>query len=158
MEIFDHFMPGENQLQVLREDVHVTAADLLKVPEGTITELGMRNNVSVSIQYLESWLGGLGCVPIFNLMEDAATAEISRSQLWQWIHYPKGVLVDGRKVTTALFRKIVQEELAALRERVGEAKYQNGHYVRAASLIDDIVTKEEFTDFLTLPAMQYLFN
>ncbi|MBX6395676.1 MAG: malate synthase A, partial [Alicyclobacillaceae bacterium] len=99
MEVFNTLMPGPNQLHVKREDVQVTAADLLALPEGPITEAGLRNNVSVGVQYIEAWLRGSGAVPIFNLMEDAATAEIARAQVWQWIHHPKGVLDDGRKVT-----------------------------------------------------------
>ena len=104
MEVFDEHMPGANQLDRLREDVHVTAADLLAVPDGPITEAGLRTNISVGVRYLESWLRGNGCVPIFNLMEDAATAEISRAQIWQWIRHPAGVLDDGRKITAELFR------------------------------------------------------
>src|SRR5262249_22037732 len=115
MEIFDRHMPTPNQLHRKLEDVHVTAADLLAIQAGSITEAGLRNNVNVSIQYMAAWLGGNGCVPIHNLMEDAATAEIARSQVWQWIRHPKGVLDDGRKVTVELFRKITQEELARLR-------------------------------------------
>src|ERR1700693_1579696 len=111
MEEFDAVMKGPNQIYRKREDVHVTAADLLKVPEGTITEAGLRNNISVSVQYLESWLRGSGCVPINNLMEDAATTEISRSQIWEWIHHPKGILEDGRKVTVALFQELAKDEL-----------------------------------------------
>jgi malate synthase len=102
MEVFDRLMPTPNQLHRKLEDVQITAADLLAIPEGTITEAGLRNNVDVSIQYMASWLGGNGCVPIHNLMEDAATAEISRAQIWQWIHHPTGVLDDGRKVTVEL--------------------------------------------------------
>src|SRR5579864_4836356 len=98
LEEFDAVMKGPNQIDRKREDVHSTAADLLAVPDGQITEAGLRNNISVSLQYLESWLQGIGCVPIFNLMEDAATVEIARSQIWQWLHHPKGVLSDGRKV------------------------------------------------------------
>src|SRR5258706_3719102 len=99
MEEFDAVMKGPNQIFRKREDVHITAADLVAVPEGTITEAGLRNNISVSLQYLESWLRGSGCLPINNLMEDAATVEISRSQIWQWVHHPTGILVDGRIVT-----------------------------------------------------------
>ncbi len=156
IEVFNYFMPNDNQLHVLRDDVHVTASDLLQLPEGSITEAGMRNNISVAVQYLASWLGGQGCVPIFNLMEDAATAEISRSQLWQWVHYPKGKLEDGTPITVALFQKIAEEELAAIRNMVGEEQYHEGHYQTAATIIDNIVTQECFTEFLTLPAMHYL--
>ena len=108
-EIFDSKMPGPNQLANLREDVRVSGRDLLEVPQGEITEAGLRNNISVGLQYLESWLRGSGCVPIFNLMEDAATAEISRAQIWQWIRHPKGVLSDGRRVSPALFSQFLEE-------------------------------------------------
>jgi malate synthase len=152
MEIFDRLMPTPNQLHRKLDEVRVSAADLLKVPEGTITEAGLRNNVDVSIQYLAAWLGGNGCVPIHNLMEDAATAEIARSQVWQWIHHPGGVLDDGRKVTVELFRQVMREELAKLRARLGEAAYSSGNFERAAGLIDGITTAATFETFLTLPA------
>jgi malate synthase len=152
MEIFDRLMPTPNQLHRKLEDVRITAADLLKVPDGTITEAGLRSNVDVSIQYMASWLGGNGCVPIHNLMEDAATAEISRSQVWQWIHHPSGVLDDGRKVTVELFRQITGEELAKLRSRLGEAAFAAGNFERAAKLLDGITTAATFETFLTLPA------
>jgi len=152
MAIFDRLMPTPNQLHRMLEDVDVKAADLLAIPEGTITEAGLRNNVDVSIQYMAAWLGGNGCVPIHNLMEDAATAEISRAQIWQWIHHPTGVLDDGRKVTVELYRKITGEELAKLRARLGEAAFASGNYERAARILDEISTAEAFETFLTLPA------
>jgi malate synthase len=152
MEIFDRLMPTPNQLNRRLEDVHVTARDLLKVPDGTITETGLRNNVDVSIQYMAAWLGGNGCVPIHNLMEDAATAEIARAQIWQWIRHPKGVLDDGRKITVDLFRQVTREELAKLRAQLGEAAFASGNYERAAEIIDGITTAEKFETFLTLPA------
>src|SRR5438874_2833759 len=120
MEEFDAVMKTPNQIDRKREDVHVTATDLLKVPDGTITEAGLRNNISVSLQYLESWLRGSGCVPINNLMEDAATTEISRAQIWQWIHHPKGILDDGRKVTIELFRDLSRDELEKIKAAIGE--------------------------------------
>jgi malate synthase len=153
---FDAVMKGPNQIDRKREDVHVTAADLLKVPEGTITEAGLRNNISVSLQYLESWLRGIGCVPIFNLMEDAATVEIARSQVWQWVHHPKGILDDGRKVTIELFRALVPEELEKIKAAIGEEEYSRRKFVLAVEILDGIISKEEFTEFLTLPAYQYL--
>jgi malate synthase len=152
MEIFDRLMPTPNQLHRKLEDVEVGAADLLRIPEGTITETGLRNNVDVSIQYMAAWLGGNGCVPIHHLMEDAATAEIARAQVWQWIRHPKGVLDDGRKVTVELFRQITREELAKLRAQLGEAAFAAGNYERAAGIIDAITTAEAFETFLTLPA------
>jgi malate synthase len=152
MAVFDRLMPTPNQLHRKLDDVEVKAADLLEVPKGTITEAGLRSNVDVSIQYMASWLGGNGCVPIHNLMEDAATAEISRSQVWQWIHHPSGVLDDGRKVTVELFRQITREELAKLRAQLGEAAYAAGNYERAAQLLDGITVSDAFETFLTLPA------
>jgi malate synthase len=152
MAIFDRLMPTPNQLHRKLEDVHITAKDLLAIPEGKITEAGLRANVDVSIQYMAAWLGGNGCVPIHNLMEDAATAEISRAQIWQWIHHPTGVLDDGRKVTVELYRQITGEELAKLRAQLGEAAYAAGNYERAAKILDEITTADAFETFLTLPA------
>ncbi len=148
MEVFDRLMPGKNQLDRQRDDVKVTAAELVAVPTGTITEAGLRNNISVSVQYLASWLTGNGCVPIFNLMEDAATAEIARSQIWQWIHHDKGVLDDGRPVTVALYTQLLEEELAKLEG--------NLPYDRAATLLSSLVTQQEFVEFLTLPGYQQI--
>jgi malate synthase len=152
LEIFDRLMPTPNQLHRRLDDVEVAAADLLAIPQGTITEAGLRNNVDVSIQYMAAWLGGNGCVPIHNLMEDAATAEIARAQIWQWIRHPKGVLDDGRRVTVDLFRQVTREELAKLRSQLGEAVFAAGHFERAARIIDEITTAETFETFLTLPA------
>lgn len=153
-EVFDRLMPQPNQIGSPR-DWNVTAADLLDHPTGRITEEGLRNNITVGIQYLEAWLGGNGCVPIFNLMEDAATAEISRTQVWQWLHF--GVkLEDGRPVTKQLVRAIVEEELAEIRKNVGEARYLNGHYIEAAGIMTRMSTATECVDFLTLPAYAYL--
>jgi malate synthase len=155
-EVFDRVMPQPNQLDRKREDVRVTAADLLVVPEGAITEAGLRTNISIGIQYLESWLRGLGCVPINNLMEDAATAEISRAQVWQWIRHPRGVLDDGRKVTVELFRHIMREELARIEQMLGAEEFAGRAFVTASEIFDQITTADEFVDFLTLPAYQYL--
>jgi malate synthase len=152
MEIFDRLMPTPNQLHRKLDDVQITGKDLLALPEGKITEAGLRANVDVSIQYMAAWLGGNGCVPIHNLMEDAATAEISRAQIWQWIHHPTGVLDDGRKVTVELYRQITGEELAKLRTQLGEAAYAAGNYERAAKILDEITTADAFETFLTLPA------
>ncbi len=152
---FDKYMPTPNQIQVRREDVNVTAADLLTVPEGTITEAGLRTNIDVGILYMAAWLDGNGCVPIYNLMEDAATAEISRSQLWQWIHNG-AKLDDGRPITADLYRQTVPDVLAHIKEMVGAETYRSGKYELAAQLFEQIVTGEEYTDFLTLPAYEYL--
>jgi malate synthase len=154
-EIFDAHMPSQNQIHVKREDVQVTAADLLKVPEGDITENGLRKNVDVGIQYLESWLRGSGCVPIYNLMEDAATAEISRTQVWQWAHYGKQ-LKDGRKVTGAMIRDVIKEELEHIHTGVGEARYNAGKYPQAAALFEQMMVSPDCKDFLTLEAYRFL--
>ena len=156
MEEFDAIMKSPNQIDRKREDVHVTAADLLKVPDGTITEAGLRNNISVSLQYLESWLRGSGCVPINNLMEDAATTEISRSQIWQWIHHPKGILEDGRKVTIELYHELVRDELEKIRSAVGEQQFASSKFQTAAEILDQVITPDQFVEFLTLPAYKYL--
>ncbi len=145
-----------NQIERKREDVHVTAAQLLEVPEGTITEAGLRINISVSLQYLESWLRGNGCVPIFNLMEDAATVEISRSQIWQWIHHPKGVLEDGRKVTLEMYHQLAREETEKIQQSVGEASFKDRKFAEASEILDRIVSDDQFIEFLTLPAYSYL--
>lgn len=150
---FDKYMPTPNQIDKKREDVNVTAADLLAVPEGTITEEGLRTNIDVGILYMAAWLDGNGCVPIYNLMEDAATAEISRSQLWQWVHNGAR-LEDGRPVTPDLYRALVPDVLAHIKKMVGEEQYNNGKYELAADLISQLVTEPDFTDFLTLPAYE----
>jgi malate synthase len=156
LEAFDALMPGTNQIARKREDVQVSAADLLAVPQGPITEGGLRTNVSVGVQYVEAWLRGTGCVPINNLMEDAATAEISRAQVWQWIHHPKGILDDGRKVTVELFQQILAEELETIRARLGEERYAAGHYQQAAELFARLTVADTFAEFLTLPGYDYL--
>ncbi|WP_129631871.1 malate synthase A [Candidatus Oscillochloris fontis] len=151
LESFDKHMPTPNQIERTRDDVQVTRDDLLNFgPEGPITEAGLRLNINVGIQYLGSWLAGNGCVPVFNLMEDAATAEISRAQIWQWIRSPKGVLDDGRKVTVEMFRALLPEELAKIKQLLG-ADYSAGKYEEAAQLFDEITTSDEFVEFLTLP-------
>jgi len=150
--VFDQHMPTPNQYGKQRPDVSVTAKDLLNFqPEKPITETGLRNNISVGIQYLGAWLAGNGCVPVFNLMEDAATAEISRSQIWQWIRSPKGVLDDGRKVTVELFRALLKEELPKVKTYLGDDAWKAGKYEEAAQLFDEITTGE-YVEFLTLPA------
>jgi malate synthase len=134
----------------------MTAADLLAFgPEGPITEKGLRTNINVGIQYLGAWLAGQGAVPIFNLMEDAATAEISRSQVWQWIRSPKGVLDDGRKVTVEMVQQMIPEEIARIKTILGDM-YSLGKYDEAAQLFAQITTSDEFIDFLTLPGYEHL--
>jgi malate synthase len=151
-EVFDAHMPEPNQYARQRPDVNVTAKNLLDFqPEKPITEAGLRNNISVGIQYLGAWLAGNGCVPVFNLMEDAATAEISRSQIWQWIRSPKGVLDDGRKVTVELFDKLLAEELVKVKAAFTEGKYDD-----AAKLFEKITADDQYVEFLTLPAYQLI--
>ncbi len=150
-EIFDKAMPEPHQIARKRQDVNVAAADLLQVPHGTITEAGLRQNLNVGIGYLEAWLRGSGCVPLHNLMEDAATAEISRAQIWQWIRH-KAKLDDGRLIDLALCNRILDEELAKL-----EAESSAGHrYDDAASIFRDLIAAKRFPEFLTLPAYEKL--
>jgi malate synthase len=155
--VFDKHMPQPNQYGKQLPEVNVTARDLLDFkPEAPITEAGLRNDVQVGIQYIGSWLNGNGCVPIFNLMEDAATAEISRSQMWQWIRSPKGVLEDGRKVTLELFREILTDELKKVPVIVGAHGFAAGKYIEGARLLDEITSSDDYVDFLTLPAYKAL--
>jgi malate synthase len=154
-EAFDRLMPAANQIATKRrDDVSVDASDLLRFePERPITEKGLRLNINVAIQYVGAWLAGQGAVPIFNLMEDAATAEISRSQVWQWIRSPKGTLDDGRKVTKELVAALLPEEMAKIRELLGPA-YGEGRYEEAARIFADLVDNDSFVEFLTLPAYE----
>jgi malate synthase len=157
LEAFDAVMKTPNQIDRKREDVSVTADDLLRFgPEEQITEQGLRINVNVGVQYLESWLRGSGCVPIFNLMEDAATAEISRAQVWQWIRSPKGKLSDGRKVTAELFTTVLGEELKKIENWLGSDRYRQGRFQDAADLFSKITTSDDFVSFLTLPGYDRL--
>jgi malate synthase len=156
LEAFDAGMPGPNQVDRKREDVKVTAADLLRVPEGAITEAGLRTNVSVGVQYLESWLRGVGAAAINNLMEDAATAEICRAQVWQWARNPKGRLEDGREVTVDLARAVLGEELGKLEAGMGKERFAEGQFARAGAIFEGLVADEDFAEFLTLPAYEYL--
>ncbi|MGH7673975.1 MAG: malate synthase A, partial [Gemmatimonadales bacterium] len=153
--VFDAGMPGPHQLAARRDDVRVAARDLLDVPSGPITEAGLRTNVDVGIQYLEAWLRGTGCVPIYGMMEDAATAEISRTQVWQWLRHAAR-LTDGRTVTPELVRRAMAEELEKLRQTMGPARFDGGKFDLAARLFDDMMTGAEFPEFLTLVAYDYL--
>lgn len=150
MEVFDAHMPGPNQLTRQRDDV-ITEADLVAVPTGPRTEAGLRTNLRVGVQYLEAWLGGNGCVPLYDLMEDAATAEISRAQVWQWIAHG-AALDDGRTVTAELFERLLDDELATLRTALGDARFDAGHFARARELFVAMCTAEVLPDFLTLAA------
>ncbi len=152
-EVFDRLMPAQNQIATRkRDDVRVTAADLLHwEPEKPITETGLRLNINVAIQYIGAWLAGQGAVPIFNLMEDAATAEISRSQVWQWIRSPKGVLDDGRKVDKPMVAAMIPQEMTKIRDLLGPA-FADGGYETAAKIFEELVDNDTFVEFLTLPA------
>jgi malate synthase len=156
MEEFDKVLGAKpNQYEKQRPDVHVTAADLLNfAPEAPITEAGLRMNINVGIQYLGAWLGGNGCVPVHGLMEDAATAEISRSQVWQWLRSPKGVLDDGRKVDAAMVNTMIPQELDAIRKEKGDAVFNGTPYAEAAKMFGPMCTGDEFVEFLTLPAYE----
>jgi len=153
-EVFDRLMPGPNQLDRLREDVDVAAADLLQVVKGRITEGGLRDNIGVAIRYLAAWLDGNGCVPINHLMEDAATAEISRAQIWQWVHHETGVLDEGRNITYAYFRALLREEMDRVRDEVGDDAFNGGKYRAAAKLLDDVTKDGEFAPFITIEAYE----
>jgi len=153
--VFDAAMPGPNQLDRMRDDVSVAAADLLAVPQGTRTEAGLRWNLRVGVQYLEAWLRGVGCVPLYNLMEDAATAEISRTQVWQWLHH-RAALDDGRKVDDALVRALLASEMAAVRAEIGPARFDGGRFADAVTLFERLVFSPTFEEFLTVPAYDLL--
>jgi len=153
-DAFDAEMRGPNQLDVLRDDVNVVAADLLRAPEGPRTEAGLRHNVRVGVQYVEAWLRGQGCVPLYDLMEDAATAEICRTQVWQWLRH--GVDIDGETFTTPRFRAVLASEMSHLRSELGEARFDSGRFQEARDLFDQLATSEELAPFLTLAAYDLL--
>jgi malate synthase len=155
LQAFDKHMPTPNQIFRQRDDVKVTAAELVAVPSGTITEAGVRGNMSVGIQYLAAWLGGNGCVPLYNLMEDAATAEISRTQLWQWMRHG-AKLDDGRAITPAFYDELLPQVMAKIEEEVGPERFGRGHYREAAELFTKMSKSEDFAEFLTLPAYELI--
>jgi malate synthase len=152
-DVFDAHMKSKNQLDVKREDVNIGRADLLEVTPGTRTENGLRHNVRVGIQYIESWLRGVGCVPIYNLMEDAATAEISRAQVWQWIRH-QAKLDDGSTVSVDRFRTVVTEEMDRVRAEVGDERFSRGKFTEARELFERLSLSPRFEEFLTLPAYE----
>ena len=155
MQVFDRLMPGPNQLGVLREDVQASRAALLEVHDGVRTEAGLRENIRVGVQYIEAWLRGRGAVPLYNLMEDAATAEISRAQIWQWL-YQKAALDDGRVVTPDLFNAVYAEELDKMRQRVGARAFEGGRFPEAIKLFAEMSLSPTFEEFLTLPAYRMI--
>ncbi len=151
---FDSVMSGPNQLDVLRDDVEISADDLLRVPSGAITEAGLRENIRVGIRYVEAWLRGQGCVPLYHLMEDAATAEICRSQIWQWIRHG-ATTAEGISVADD-FARLLGEEMRRIEEQIGPDAFDADNFNAAATLFGDMVTKREFDEFLTLPAYETL--
>ncbi|WP_430508334.1 malate synthase A [Rossellomorea marisflavi] len=155
-DVFDGEMPGDNQIADKRlTGLQITAEDLLQLPDGEITEEGVRLNINVGIRYVSAWLKGQGAVPINHLMEDAATAEISRAQLWQWIRHPDGVLADGRKLTMELYEAIKQEELTRIKEEFGTA-YEEKRIPEAVELFDELIRNDRFEEFLTLKGYEIL--
>jgi malate synthase len=155
LDAFDSVMKGPNQLHVKRDEVNVTATDLLQVPMGEITEAGLRASIRVGVQYIESWLRGQGCVPLYNLMEDAATAEICRAQLWQWIRHGARTS-DGRLVTEGRFDRLLTDELDHIHREVGSLRLAGGVFPTAARLFAAMVKQDSFDEFLTLPAYEHL--
>ncbi len=154
-EVFDRMLPQPNQVSRVRLHVRVLAEDLLKIHEGTKTEEGFRLNIRVGVQYIEAWLRGRGAVPIYNLMEDAATAEISRAQIWQWIKYG-AVLENGVKVTREFFGRALAEEMRRVEQEVGPDVYAEGRFPEAIELFSSLSLADKFVDFLTLPAYRLI--
>jgi malate synthase len=155
MTEFNKYMPTPNQLHITRDDVNITEQDLVEIPQGTVTEAGIRKNINVGILYTEAWLRGHGAVALYNLMEDAATAEISRTQVWQWLRN-EVVLDDGRKFTIELYIELFNNEVENILTQVGEDAIKNTKFKLAIELFDKLVLSEEFEEFLTLPAYQYI--
>jgi malate synthase len=155
MEVFDRLMPEPNQISKKRDDVHVKQADLLEVHKGKHTEDGLSENIRVGVQYIEAWLRGRGAVPIYNLMEDAATAEISRAQVWQWLHL-KAKLEDGRETTPDMFRNALKGEMERVKGEVGAKAFDGGRFKEAIALFSDMSLSDTFDEFLTLPAYKLI--
>ena len=156
-EIFDTYMKTPNQIEVKREDFSCTAKELLQLPEGTITEEGLRHNINVGILYLESWLNGNGAAAIYNLMEDAATAEICRTQVWQWLH-SKAKLSDGRTINHSLYEDMRDDEIENIKHTVGSKAYQEGKYIQAICIFNRLVVQDKWEDFLTLSAYDLILS
>ena len=159
LRAFNRHMPGPNQISRQRDDVNVTAEDLLSVPKGTVTTDGLRSNIRVGVQYLEAWLGGNGCVPLYGLMEDAATAEISRSQIWQWLRYGPMIAegaMRGREVDASLYTELLDKEMIRMEKELGPEKFAKSHFKNAARLFTEMSRARQFPDFLTLPAYELI--
>jgi len=155
MTEFDKHMPGPNQMEVTRDDIHITEADLVAIPKGTVTEAGIRKNINVGTLYMEAWLRGYGAVALYNLMEDAATAEISRTQVWQWLKN-EVILDDGRKFDVELYIKLFDDEVEKIKKEFGEENLKNSKFNLAVELFDKLVLSDEFEEFLTLRAYQHI--
>lgn len=155
MEIFNTHMPEKNQLHIKREDVIISEESLLEMPIGTVTENGVRENINVGILYVESWLSGKGATALYNLMEDAATAEISRTQLWHWLQH-KVMLEKGGEMTPEKYKELRTEEVEKIKNMLGEAAYKQGRFELAIQLFDHLVLDKQYTEFLTLEAYKYL--
>ncbi len=155
-EVFDAHMPSANQIERKREDVEVSAAELVEVPTGERTDDGLRYNMRVGIQYLEAWLGGSGAVPIYHLMEDAATAEISRAQIWQWLHHEAAV--GDAPLDAERLRATLDEEMQVVRDEVGAERFDSGHFQQARDVFEHLCLDREFAEFLTLPAYERLLE
>lgn len=155
MDVFNKHMITKNQLHIKRYDINVGVNDLVELPKGSITENGIRKNINVGILYIESWLRGNGAAALYNLMEDAATAEISRTQVWLWLH--KNVQIeDGRFFGEELYQQLKKEEIQKIKNMIGEAAYLKGKFDLAIKLFDALVLTKEYKEFLTLPAYQYI--
>ena len=155
LSAFNKKMTGDNQIQRKIKNPNIKAKDLLKVPKGEITINGLKQNIKVGLQYIEAWLSGNGCVPLYNLMEDAATAEISRAQLWQWMKHDCK-LSSGEKIDSKFCAKILENELITIKKEIGEDRFKNGNFTLASQLFKSMITSEKFDEFLTLPAYQYI--
>jgi malate synthase len=155
LDIFDKYMPEKNQINNKRKDLYITEKQLVEIPEGSVTEVGIRKNINVGILYIESWLMGVGAAALYNLMEDAATAEISRTQIWQWLQN-KVALNDGRKFTVEMYIRLLEEEKQNIKNLLGDKRFENGRFDLAVEIFDKLVLSEEFEEFLTLPAYKYL--
>ncbi len=155
-EVIDRAIPGPNQIELIPEDGSATAADLLAVAEGAITERGLRHNLKVGVQYLESWLRGAGCVPLYNLMEDAATAEICRTQVWQWLRHGVTTSDGGSTIDAAHVQRALDEAMAEVRGEIGEERFEAGRFDEAIPLFHEMVLAPRLAAFLTLPAYERL--
>ncbi|MDH3323887.1 MAG: malate synthase A, partial [Flavobacteriaceae bacterium] len=155
LDIFNQYMPFKNQIDNKRKDFYISEKQLVEMPEGTISEAGIRKNINVGILYIESWLMGVGAAALYNLMEDAATAEISRTQIWQWLHQ-EVTLEDGRIFNVEMYMRLLEEEKSNIKKLLGDERYNNGKFELATKIFDQLVLSEDFEEFLTQAAYQYL--